>query len=323
MEITDVRIRLLKDTSDRLKAFCTVTFDDEFVVRDIKIVDGTSGLFIAMPSKKVTFTCPTCRHRNQLRAKFCEECGQRLEEPSMGDGDGRDKLHRDMAHPITTEFRAKLQDRIIEAFNQEFANASDPDYQKSEDESEEVVEAGPPKSDYNEMIAGLKSGGGGGRGERNDKEQGDARRGGGGRNSRNDKPRANQENRAKPRREEPRRENKPVAEKAEATKPREEKPAAPKRRTTKPVVNEDVDSGGFGAGLDVETEIEAAKPRDDKPASPKRRKTKPVVEEVAVVNEDVESSGFGDGLDVATEVESTVASVDPNEDSTAFGSGIL
>ncbi len=318
MDITDVRIRLLKDTSDRLKAFCTVTFDDEFVVRDIKIVDGTSGLFIAMPSKKVTFSCPSCRHRNQLRAKFCEECGQRLEEPSMGDGEGRDKLHRDMAHPITTEFRAKLQDRIIEAFNEEFANAGDPDHQKPEDNSAEA-ESGPPKSEYNDMIAGLKSGGGNDRGgnNRDDGDKGNSRRGDG-RGSRSEKPRGRRDDRDKPRRE-----DKPAATKSEAPKPREEKPAAPKRRAPKPAVNEDVDSGGFGAGLEEASEVEVIKPREEKPAAPKRRKPKPVVEEAAVVKEEVESGGFGDGLDVATEVETKVASVDPSDDSTAFGSGIL
>ncbi len=266
MDITDVRIRLLKGTSDRLKAFCTVTFDDEFVVRDIKIVDGTAGLFIAMPSKKVTFSCPTCRHRNQLRAKYCEECGQRLEEPSMGDGDGRDKLHRDMAHPITSEFRAKLQDRIIEAFNEEFANAGDPDHQPADEQ--ESKEADPPASEYNDMIAGLNSGGD----KRKSDEQGSSRRGGSDRSSRSEKPRGRRDHRDKPRRED---------------------------------------------------QSSSDKPRAEKPASAKQHKPKPVDEDIPIEDEVVETTKFEDEVDVAKEVETTVASSDPNEDSTPFGSGIL
>ena len=52
MEITEVRIKLMEDSDDRLQAFCSVTFDNAFVVRDLKIIDGVSGPFVAMPSRK-------------------------------------------------------------------------------------------------------------------------------------------------------------------------------------------------------------------------------------------------------------------------------
>jgi len=78
MEITEVRI-VLKDSPDKkLKAYATVTFDNAFVVRNIKVIEGTSGLFIAMPSRKIKQPCPKCNFKNELRAKFCNQCASQL-----------------------------------------------------------------------------------------------------------------------------------------------------------------------------------------------------------------------------------------------------
>jgi stage V sporulation protein G len=77
MEITDVRIRKIGDDG-KMKAVVSVTFDDEFVVHDIKIIEGSNGLFIAMPSRK------------------------------MGEGD-----FRDIAHPLTSETRNRIKDAIF------------------------------------------------------------------------------------------------------------------------------------------------------------------------------------------------------------------
>ena len=60
MEITEVRIKLMEDTDDRLQAFCSITLDDCFVVRDLKIIEGSNGPFIAMPSRKLTCHCGAC-----------------------------------------------------------------------------------------------------------------------------------------------------------------------------------------------------------------------------------------------------------------------
>ena len=76
MQVTDVRVRKLTKEG-KMRAVVSVTFDNEFVVHDIKIIEGEKGLFIAMPSKKAT------------------------------DGE-----YRDIAHPINSETRDKLQ-RII------------------------------------------------------------------------------------------------------------------------------------------------------------------------------------------------------------------
>ncbi len=85
MNITDVRIR--KVTADgKMKAIVSVTFDDEFVVHDIKIIEGQSGLFIAMPSRR------------------------------MGEGD-----FRDIAHPLTSETRNKIKDAIFTEYDKVLA----------------------------------------------------------------------------------------------------------------------------------------------------------------------------------------------------------
>jgi len=87
MEITDIRIR--KVTSEgKLKAYVTVTFDDCFVVHNVKIIEGKSGVFIAMPSRKT-----------------------------------RAGEYKDVAHPIHPEFRASLQKKILDVYDS--GNVSD------------------------------------------------------------------------------------------------------------------------------------------------------------------------------------------------------
>lgn len=80
MEITDIRIRKV-DTEGKLKAYVTVTFDDCFVVHNVKIIEGDNGAFIAMPSRKT-----------------------------------KNGEYKDVAHPINTDFRNMLQDKIIDTF---------------------------------------------------------------------------------------------------------------------------------------------------------------------------------------------------------------
>lgn len=80
MQITDVRVRKLTKEG-KMRAVVSVTLDNEFVVHDIKVIEGDKGLFIAMPSKKAT------------------------------DGE-----YRDIAHPINSATRDKLQQIILEAY---------------------------------------------------------------------------------------------------------------------------------------------------------------------------------------------------------------
>lgn len=87
MEITDVRIRKVSDEG-KMKAVASVTFDGEFVVHDIKIIDGQNGLFVAMPSRKV------------------------------GEGD-----YRDVAHPLVSETRTKIKNAIFAEYNRVLAES--------------------------------------------------------------------------------------------------------------------------------------------------------------------------------------------------------
>lgn len=89
MQITDIRVRVINKES-KMKAVVSVTFEDAFVVHDIKVIEGEKGLFIAMPSKRTP------------------------------DGE-----YRDVAHPINGEMRATLQDAILEEFSLAQKSVSD------------------------------------------------------------------------------------------------------------------------------------------------------------------------------------------------------
>lgn len=86
MKITDVRVRLVSD--EKLKAVASITIEDCFVVRDIKVINGKDGLFIQMPNRKTP-----------------------------------EGAYKDIAHPINTETRDELKKIIIEAYEAEASKA--------------------------------------------------------------------------------------------------------------------------------------------------------------------------------------------------------
>ena len=141
MKISEVRVKLVDNKDDRLKAFCSVTMDNEFVIRDIKIIEGGGGLFVAMPSRKMSDHCPKCGGKNHLRARFCNNCGAALpENRAKKDMKGRMKLHADIAHPINAECRQKIQERVIAAFTEEVERSKQPGYKPTEmDEPDDDV----------------------------------------------------------------------------------------------------------------------------------------------------------------------------------------
>lgn len=135
VEISEVRIKLMDDAGDRLAAFCSITFDNSFVVRDLKIIEGANGPFVAMPSRKLTARCPQCHCKNHLRASFCNQCGLRLNEERLArDDSGRAKLYADIAHPINARCREMIQDRIVQAYYEELERAKQPGYTSTYDE---------------------------------------------------------------------------------------------------------------------------------------------------------------------------------------------
>ncbi len=82
MEITDIRVHKI-ESDGKLRAVASVTFDGVFVVHDIKVIDGSNGLFIAMPSRKT----------------------------ASGE-------QKDIAHPIVTQLRVELSEKILNAYNE-------------------------------------------------------------------------------------------------------------------------------------------------------------------------------------------------------------
>ena len=127
MEVTEVRVRLVHgDNAEKLRAFATITLDSEFVVRDVKVIDGNNGLFVAMPSRKVTQRCGKCGSKNPVRSSFCSECGKRIhasQRPSPQEG-GRMKIHVDVAHPITSKCRERMHEAVISAYEHALAEAA-------------------------------------------------------------------------------------------------------------------------------------------------------------------------------------------------------
>ena len=99
MNITDVRLRRI-ETEGKLRAYVSITFDDSFVVHDLRVIDGNKGMFVAMPSKR------------------------------LPNGD-----HKDIAHPINTEVRDMIQKAVLEVFQKETEEVS---HEKVETSTEEV-----------------------------------------------------------------------------------------------------------------------------------------------------------------------------------------
>jgi len=129
MEITEVRLFLKESPDKKLKAYATVTFDNAFVVRNIKVIEGTNGLFIAMPSRKLKVPCPKCGYRNETRSKYCNQCATQLPAVARPVGgehevEGTQSEHRDIAHPITQSFRDYLQKKILEGYETEKGKGS-------------------------------------------------------------------------------------------------------------------------------------------------------------------------------------------------------
>ncbi|MDO8444515.1 MAG: septation regulator SpoVG [Deltaproteobacteria bacterium] len=89
MEVTEVKVFPVNE--EKLKAYATITFDNCFVVRDLKIISGETSLFVAMPSKKK-----------------------------------KDGTFKDIAHPLNNETRSMIEKAIIAEYNKEIAKGSQP-----------------------------------------------------------------------------------------------------------------------------------------------------------------------------------------------------
>jgi stage V sporulation protein G len=126
LNITEVRVKLIPAQRDKLLAFASVTIDDSLVIRDIKIIEGNERTFVAMPSRKVCDRCTECGGKNYVRARYCSDCGARLEsERTEEDERGRARLYADVAHPIHQDARDHLSGAILEAYKLEATKAAE------------------------------------------------------------------------------------------------------------------------------------------------------------------------------------------------------
>ena len=129
MLITEVRVKLVGNAAERLMAFCSITIDAAFVVRDIKIIVGPSGPFVAMPSRKLSSHCHGCGFKNPLRAGYCNQCGVKLPTGNLPrDDDGRLRLYADIAHPINAACREAIQKRVVAEYEAELVRSREPGY---------------------------------------------------------------------------------------------------------------------------------------------------------------------------------------------------
>jgi stage V sporulation protein G len=130
MLVTEVKIKIVPD-AEKLLAFASVTLDDCFVVRDIKIIQGSKAIFIAMPSRKITDHCFSCGSKNHLQAVYCNQCGIKLAKmPSQYPWEKakRTKLYADIAHPTNIKCREALQSAIMKGYQEELERSKQPGY---------------------------------------------------------------------------------------------------------------------------------------------------------------------------------------------------
>ena len=120
MEITEIRVSLVHESErhDRkVFAYCSVAFDNEFVVKDVKIIEGWPHPLVAMPHRILQDKCPECHWKNSVLDAYCRNCGAELDEDRAPvDELGRRKVYLDVCHPINSEFRAKLYRAVMDAY---------------------------------------------------------------------------------------------------------------------------------------------------------------------------------------------------------------
>jgi len=137
VQVTEVRIKLMEGSEDRLRAFCSITLDHCFVVRDLKVIDGASGPFVAMPSRKLSGHCYRCNYKNHLRAAFCNQCGAKLKVSIPADLP--QKLYADVAHPVNSECREMISSAVLAEFENELARAAEPGYRSRYDDDFDAI----------------------------------------------------------------------------------------------------------------------------------------------------------------------------------------
>ncbi|MEZ6092940.1 MAG: septation protein SpoVG family protein [Pirellulaceae bacterium] len=128
MEISDIRFSKHESKAAnnvQLKGYCSVTFDQSFVVHDVRILKSAEKHIIARPNQRRQTNCSVCYSKNAAASNYCSHCGKPMvltNTESTASIAASERHHRDIAHPITQDFRKKLEEEILMRFQIEFEN---------------------------------------------------------------------------------------------------------------------------------------------------------------------------------------------------------
>ncbi len=118
MKITEIRLRFNDDAErgERLLAYCSVTFDQSFVIHEVKLIHGNNGAFLSFPSRRTWSRCSYCQGKNPSNARYCNWCGDNLphEVPNDCPHD-----YFDLAHPISNDCREYIRQEILNLYHRE------------------------------------------------------------------------------------------------------------------------------------------------------------------------------------------------------------
>lgn len=119
MKITNVDILIVEDANPLLKAICEITIDKEFVVHDLKVIQGPQGLFVAMPNRCAMKKCRSCGRKIDVDVRFCSFCGAQCEEPDIVSTTNKDdRRYFDIVHPINAACRAEVEKAILTVYEE-------------------------------------------------------------------------------------------------------------------------------------------------------------------------------------------------------------
>jgi stage V sporulation protein G len=118
MNITDVSVKIIPNGGS-LRASADVTIDNDFVIHQIRIIQLNERLIVAMPNRASQVRCP-CGCRCPQDSKYCCCCGQSFSAPPAK------REHSDIAHPITSSARERMNEMILKAYDEALKNAQAP-----------------------------------------------------------------------------------------------------------------------------------------------------------------------------------------------------
>ncbi|HAD61936.1 MAG TPA: hypothetical protein DCG12_22080 [Planctomycetaceae bacterium] len=109
MRVTNVEVSV--NHRGCVRAFCKLTFDNEFVIQDVKLIETDRGTFVAMPNRRTTGHCPHCAARIATNFQYCCSCGSPVDQASFA----HDREYCDIAHPINRQCREMIEEAVKNA----------------------------------------------------------------------------------------------------------------------------------------------------------------------------------------------------------------